>query len=75
MKSLNSMTFQGFHDLYEPFRGWGRGMTIERGVGDLKQKCPLWGVGGGYRYFLELHIVHALTTFYMYMYYPSLNKL
>ena len=36
MKSLNSMTFQGFHDLYEPFRGWGRGMTIERGVGDLK---------------------------------------
>ena len=47
MKSLNSMTFQGFHDLYEPFRGWGRGMTIERGVGDLKQKCPLWGVGGG----------------------------
>ena len=47
MKSLNSMTFQVFHDLYEPFRGWGRGMTIERGVGDLKQKCPLWGVGGG----------------------------
>ena len=47
MKSLNSMTFQGFHDLYEPFRGWGRGMTIERGVGDLKQKCPLWGAGGG----------------------------
>ena len=74
MKSLNSMTFQVFHDLYEPFRGWGRGMTIERGVGDLKQKCPLWGVGG-YRYFLELHIAHALTTFYMYMYYPSLNKL
>ena len=29
-----------------PSGGGVGGMTIERGVGDLKQECPLWGVGG-----------------------------